>query len=375
MTAPSGFYAWSDTLCGVYYGPGCVQTALPELLEKVSAKKALIVTGKSLFEKTVEDILNRVNASGGVFHDISQFSPIAGIRRGVALYKENTCDSIVAVGGGSPIDAAKAILYFAQQEQGGKKRPLIAIPTTLSAAEYTSGVGYTDEEGNKAMIASPGLAPAGIIIDAELSVFTPSRLWLSTGMRALDHAVETMYRVGVPVPVKHLGYAAIHDLFSYLPESKANPQAIEVRQKLLVAAWMSLWPMRMNINSPTGLSHTIGYKIGPTYGIPHGITSCLSLAPVVKLQADVASPEDKKWLAGSLFCINEPSTGSVEADIRKFSDCIQKLVLTLGLQTSLSEYEVPKADLTKIAERTLGTSEHPLYPQVVDILESIYTQK
>jgi hypothetical protein len=81
--------------------------------------------------------LKGVDAWGGTFFEIGQHSPIAGIRKGIQQYTENGCDSIIAVGGGSPVDASKAMLYFIQQEQGGKTPPQIAIPTTLSAAEYS----------------------------------------------------------------------------------------------------------------------------------------------------------------------------------------------------------------------------------------------
>ena len=124
--------------------------------------------------------------------------------------------------------------------------------------------GYTNEERQKTPLTSPYLAPSGVILDAELTLATPERLWsvtlapgmsevlcpqctvhrLSTGMRAVDHAVENLYGPSVIPPMKHLGYGAIVDLFEYLPQSKADPNDVHARQKLQVAAWMSLWPVR-----------------------------------------------------------------------------------------------------------------------------------
>ena len=127
--------------------------------------------------KTVESILRAQNAYGATFYDIGEHSPLAGIRAGVAAFRDNGCDIIVSVGGGSPIDASKAILYYIQQERGGPMPLKIAVPTTLSAAEYTVGAGFTDEKGNKTGVMSPELAPAGIILDAELTLATPERLW------------------------------------------------------------------------------------------------------------------------------------------------------------------------------------------------------
>ncbi|KAL1748829.1 hypothetical protein HDZ31DRAFT_60004 [Schizophyllum fasciatum] len=379
MSALHGFYSWTDTLKGVYYGPGIVKTALPKLLSTLGGTKVLVVTGKTLFNKTdvvkrVENILRIHNAYGATFYDIGEHSPIAGIRAGVAAFRDNNCDIIVSVGGGSPIDAAKAILYHVQKECGGPVPLQIAVPTTLSAAEYTVGAGFTNEQGNKELVSSPELAPAGVILDAELTLATPERLWLSTGIRALDHAVESLYRPIAPIPVKALCYAAIADLFEYLPKSKADPTSVEIRQKLQVASWMSLWPLKSEMNSALGLSHGLGHKLGATYGIPHGITSCLTLAPVVALKADVASEDDKQSLAKVLFYIQEPSTGDLRQDVSALSWQIEKLVSDLGLASKLSSYGVPKDDVSKIATRALGPNSEgdPLHTKVTDLLNSIY---
>lgn len=163
-SALEGYYGWTDTLKGVYYGPGSVSTALPKLLQTLQVKKALVVTGRSLYEKVrrgyrqvsqesiqmlisvrpqtdvvrkVEQILKDHGAYGATFWEIGQHAPVAGIRNGIQHFKDAGADVIVAVGGGSPIDASKAIIYNLQQETGADFVRQIAIPTTLSAAEYT----------------------------------------------------------------------------------------------------------------------------------------------------------------------------------------------------------------------------------------------
>ena len=143
--------------------------------------------------KSVENILKQRDAFGATFFDIGEHTPISGIRRGIQAFKDAGADVIVSVGGGSPIDASKAILHNIQQESGGSFFKQIAVPTTLSAAEYTVsamywaggrmggsflwqyGAGYTGEDGHKVGISSQ--APAGIILDAELTLATPERLW------------------------------------------------------------------------------------------------------------------------------------------------------------------------------------------------------
>ncbi|KAI0063598.1 alcohol dehydrogenase IV [Artomyces pyxidatus] len=371
-----GSYAWTNTLRGIYYGPGSISTALPELLANIGGTKALIVTGKSLFNKTdvvktVEAVLRSKDAYGATFYDIGEHSPIAGIRAGVKAFKDAGADIIVSVGGGSPVDASKAILYYLQQESGGPYLKQIAVPTTLSAAEYTVGAGYTNDEGTKVSVSSPELAPAGIILDAELTLPTPERLWLSTGIRSLDHAVENLYRPYITPPQKALCYQALHDLFEYLPKSKANPQDVAVRQKLQLASWMSLFPMKIDKYAPLGLSHSLGHRLGASYSIPHGITSCLTLAPVVRLKAKVASQEDKEDLAAALFYLGQPSTGSIEGDALKLADLIEELVANLGLKSTLTQYNVPPSDIPKIAELALR-GETNLQGDVVKILEGLY---
>ncbi|KAF9813692.1 hypothetical protein IEO21_05408 [Rhodonia placenta] len=372
-----GSYGWTDTLKGVYYGPGSLATALPKLLQTLGGTKALVVTGRSLHDKTdvvkkVENVLKQHNAYGGTFYEIGQHSPVSGIHNGLKAFKDASADIIVSVGGGSPIDASKAILYFYQQEKGGDYLRQIAIPTTLSAAEYTVGAGYTNEEGKKVAVSSPQLAPAGIILDAELTLATPNRLWLSTGMRAVDHAVENLYRPLVPPPIKYLCFAALADLFEYLPKSKASPQDINVRQKLQIASWMSLWPLKLEKYSALGLSHALGHKLGATYSIPHGITSCLTLGPTVALKAQVASQEDKEWLSKALFYLREQNTISLEGDVLKLSGLINGLVKELGLESNLEEYKVPRTDVPKIAELAVGSKDDPTFPGVVKLLEGLY---
>ncbi|KAJ7929121.1 alcohol dehydrogenase IV [Mycena leptocephala] len=361
-----------DTLKRVQYGPGCAATALPKLIQVLGVKKGLIVTGRSLYTKTdvvskVEEILKAHDAYAGVFTDFGEHTPVAGINACIKIYRDSGADFIVAVGGGSPIDGAKAVRYRIQEQTGAAAPPFqIAIPTTLSAAEYSVyWCGYTDENGNKVAVSHQLLAPAGIILDAELTLRHQSIMVISIPValhrdRALDHQSvhislqkESLYRPLVPHPVKILCYAAMADLFKYLPISMANPTDIEARQKLLIAAWMSLWPTKFEeyrLVPALGMSHSLGHRLGAKYGIPHGITSCLTLSPVVAIQSRLASKEDKEYLANALFYLREPSTGSIEGDILKLSTLIAGLVEKLGLKSSLSEYKVPREDFTKLAQ-------------------------
>ncbi|THH32293.1 hypothetical protein EUX98_g1898 [Antrodiella citrinella] len=381
----NGHYAYTDTLKGIYYGPGCLDTALPELLNTLGAKKALIVTGKSLFEKTnvvkrVKAVLEKHNAYASVYYGMRQHSPAADIRDGLKQFKDTGADVIVSVGGGSPIDASKAMLYNLHKETGAPLLYQIAIPTTLSAAEYTASSFLP-------CLHKPGRLRAHLTDlrwvherrgseNAELTLGTPQRLWLSSGLRALDHAVESLDRANglTSIPLRFLAYGGLKDLFYYLPACKAHPESLEIRQRLQIAAWMSLFPNRIELNKygAVGLSHSLGHRLGAAYSIPHGITSCMTLAPVVAIKADFATEDDKKWLADSLFYLSEPTTGSREGDIRKLSQLIYELVDSLGLKSTLTEYNVPREDIVKIARHGLSSEpeDSSLFKRTIQALEN-----
>jgi len=374
-----GSYGWVEGIKNISYGPGSLSTVLPELLSTFGAKKALIVTGKSLRYKTdvvtkVEEVLKKHDAYADTFSEIGEHAPIGAIRKGVEVFKQSGADIFIGLGGGSPVDSVKAMVYFLHEEAGPGAPFLkqIAIPTTLSAAEYTVNAGFTNEQGDKHSVAAQQLVPSAILLDGELTLATPERLWLSTGMRALDHAVENLYRPIVPRPLHMLCYGAIAHLFKYLPLSKAEPQNVEFRQKLQVASWMSIFPQYIPRPTALGLSHSLGHRLGATYSIPHGITSCLTLAPTVAYQAKYASQDHKQALADALFYLRIPTTGSLDGDVERFAAEIDGLVQKLGLKTNLAECKVPHEDVPKIASKVLNGTEHPAYPHVVDLLEGLY---
>jgi len=190
------------------------------------------------------------------------------------------------------------------------------------------------------------------VYDGDIALYTPTNLWTSTGVsplfrqsqnprpnklqiRALDHAVELLYHpLASEIPTKRLALEAIRDLFTYLPQSKSNPTDADVRQKLFLACYAALFPFLYT--GGVGLSHSIGHALGATYSIPHGITSCLTLAPVVALKAKT-KPEEAKMIARIVPYIGKTSEGSDEKDSLVVSQAIAGLVKELGHKTSLTE--------------------------------------
>lgn len=364
---------WKPTqLERMYYGPSSVHDNLISCLPS-SSSKAFIITGSSLASKTpliqqVEKLLSSKHHAG-TFSNIKQHAPVAQLDEAMnGVRKDPSIDTVISIGGGSPIDSAKAISYRTH-EKSNKYLFHIAIPTTLSAAECSMGAGYTNEDGNKTGVASPELVPNVIIYDSVFALETPQKLWLSTGIRSLDHAVELLYHPkAVEVPAKRLALSAIEGLFTYLPKSKAEPKNEDYITRLQLASFSSLFPIGLDVGSGLGLSHAIGYALGSPYGIPHGITSCISLAGVVRLKAQNA--EDAAQIARALPLIGQSKRVNDKEDALEVADAIEKLVKDLGLESRLKDYQVGSDQVSVVAKTSTKSESGPLYDGVVKIVES-----
>lgn len=368
----SGF--WKPThLQGLYYGPSSVQTHLVSALPS-PASKAFIITGSSLATKTslirqVEKLLGP-ERHAGTFSTIKQHAPVAQLDEATKLVAEDSSiDTIISVGGGSPIDSAKVISYRCH-EKLGKILHHITVPTTLSAAECTYFGGYTKEDGTKTSAGRPETAPHTIIYDSKYALETPPTLFLSTGIRSLDHSVELLYHASATeVPAKQLALTAAAGLFTYLPKYKANPKDEESITRLQLAAFSSLFPLGLNLIGGIGLSHSLGYALGSPYGIPHGITSCLTLASVVKLKAN--NSEEAEQIARILPFIGQSRSGDDKGDATKVGDAIANLVRELGLETNLKKYNVGEDQIPKIVKLATKLEEGKLYDSVSALVKKL----
>jgi alcohol dehydrogenase class IV len=365
---------WKPThLKSLYYGPDTVSENLISSLPSKSSK-AFIITGNSLATKTslikeVEQLLGSKHA--GTFSKIGEHAPVAQLDEATDKVKENpNIDTIISIGGGSPIDSAKAISYRVN-EKTGKYLYHIAIPTTLSAAECSFGAGYTENTGVKTGVAGPELAPQVIIYDAKFGLQTPPNLWLSTGLRAMDHAVESLYHPTATEIMHLIALQAVSSLFIYLPKYKHDPKNVEYITQLQLAAFTSLGFMGLNVKGSLGLSHTLGYALGSPYGIPHGITSCMTLGHVARLKAE--DPKAAKAIARLLPFLGKAQTGNDKEDAQKVGDEILGLVQSLGLKTTLTEKGVGKDQVGIIVQRaTGGQKEGVMYDKVAELVKGLY---
>ncbi|CAK7238126.1 hypothetical protein SEUCBS140593_010352 [Sporothrix eucalyptigena] len=360
LDPPSGVYE-PQRLLKMFYGQHCVQKNLVACLPDTTGSRAIIITGPTLANKTplvkeVEALLG-ADRHTATFAGIRQHAPVDSVAAAVELATSHTqIDVVISIGGGSVIDAAKTV-SFRFHEAHGRYLTHVAIPTTLSASECTDVGGTTMHDGVKKGVRHPSLAPQYILYDAAFARHTPPTLFLSTGLRALDHAMELQYHpAATALPCRAVARAAIATFADRLPQYRRDPTDADTILALFLAAYSSIGLFGNQMTGALGLSHSLGYALGSPYGIPHGVTSCLTLSHVVALKAR-QSPQDARRIAATLPCFGPGArrSGDDTADAADVARRIRNLVDELGLATTLTHYGVPRDQLDTICDRALGS--------------------
>jgi maleylacetate reductase len=336
----TGVFTYSNPRV-IRWGPGTVSELAAELARLGAHRIALVTTRSLVAEERLISVVQRAlgEAEVAVTVVVTQHSPIAQVNDAIERAAAAQVDGIVSFGGGSSIDAAKMIAVKLADRAGRAMRalPHVAVPTTLSVAELAAGAGYTDEAGNKAGMRDARQLPDVVIYDAALTIATPIALWLSTGIRALDHAVEGILADGLHPFSDVMALEAIRRLFDSLPRAKAAPGDVDVRTENQLAAWFGYTLTA----SASGLSHTMGKQIGARHSIPHGVTSCLLL------------PHVMRYLEGRMperFALIAAATGPDPAGQ------VQGLIGSLGLPQHIAAYGIGEPELRKAAGELAGKS-------------------
>jgi alcohol dehydrogenase class IV len=224
----------------------------------------------------------------------------------------------------------------------------IAIPTTLSAGAFTPGGGVTDEGTHiKRAVLDARLQPCVVIHDPQLCTETPDALWVSTGIRVLDHAIETLYSKRAHPLSSALAFSALRMLIEHLPSSRGLDRAsYPHRTRCLDAAWLSLYGA---FNTGLGLSHALGHQIGPAFGIAHGLTSSLCLVPAMRFIAR-STPEGFEEIAEALRVPwKEPRSSALAC-----ADVIQSFIAQFDVPTRLRELNVSSERALALANAVLA---------------------
>jgi len=349
----------------VQFGNGIIAKLQVEL-NRIESHTPFVITGNTIATKT--DLLKRLERAAGqsfagVFSDISQHAPESKIRLATKAARDANADSLISLGGGSPIDSTKIVVKEISENFDRPPLPHFAVPTTLSAAEFSHAAGMTDEKmRRKTGFRDVRMVPKVIFLDPELTLPTPGWLWASTGIRSLDHAVESVLSRKHQPFVDALALEAIRKLFRNLKRSIKDPIDIQSRLSCQIAAWMS---NAGALSVGTGISHSIGRVIGATWNIPHGITSCLTLAEVMRREAET-NPERLTSIA---VAEGKAIKGPVEEIAFSAADGVSELVNELGLSKRLRDYGIKRDDFPSIAREAGGPEQTK---EIVQILEKIW---
>jgi alcohol dehydrogenase len=320
----------------VISGPGCI-SQLGNELERRNLQRAIIVTGKSLGESP---LLDQLTTSAGtrcaaVFRGVRQHVPWSAVTELQAEIQRVNADCLISFGGGSPIDSAKVAIF----KEVDRDLIHIAVPTTLSAGEYTPVAGVTDEATKvKSGVSDPRILPRSVINDPALTLATPDWLWASTAMRALDHAVEAAYSIRHHPLSDTLATKAISLLVANLKASMETTGAkqLEHRADCQMAAWFSIYGA---MNTRFGLSHALGHQIGPRWNVPHGVTSCITLPHAMRFMAGIARERFTPITDG--FGVRSAGESATRA---------AEFIAGFGVPTRLRDAGVPQNEATSIAE-------------------------
>jgi len=348
---------------------------VPVEIERIGAKRVLLLTTQSLTNgRLIRDVTSALgDRCVGRFAAIRAHSPREAVIAGAALAREVEADHLLAVGGGSVTDATKTMLLalwrgvrdvdtlstLAPKRGSGSLPPLdsdrmrmTAVPTTLSAAEFTASAGITDVQRKvKLSFSHSRMAPIAVILDPAATLETPMELMLSTGMRAMDHAVERWCSIR-PHPLGDgLSLQAMAMLAGNLPAIKARPDDLEPRLNCQLAAWLT--QVSGTSLAPNGASHGIGYILGAYAGVPHGITSCISLAATLEWNEPV-NAERQRAVAEKL---GRPGA--------RPCDVMRDFVRSLGLPTRLGDVGIAADRIPELARQYDGTGPIATNPRPV----------
>ena len=328
------------------------------------------------------------NRFAGLFDHMPPHTPRHAVVEAAAMARDAGADLIVTLGGGSLTDGAKAVQLCLANDIGTAEaidalRPVagpdgalgpppalkpptvaqITVPTTLSAGEFSAIAGVTDERSRvKELIRHPAIIPRAVALDPEVTVHTPEWLFLSTGVRAVDHCVEGICS-GEANPYGDA--QALHGLALLcrgLTRVKADPGDIAARLDCQLGSWLSMAPLAGGV--PMGASHGIGYVLGAMFDIPHGHTSCIMLPAVMRWNKS-ANAERQALIAAAMGHPGEDA-----------GDVLDGFIARLGMPRSLGAVGIGPESFEKLAEGAMGTPWVPRNPrpiagpeQVREILE------
>jgi maleylacetate reductase len=363
----------------VQFGVPAAQ-AIAEQTRRLDAQRVFLMVSGTLNRQTNEiDKIRRAlgNRCAGTFDQMPPHTPRRAVIAAAEQARDAGADLIATIGGGSITDGAKAVqLCLANDirtpEALDDYRPVkvadgtmgpppckpptvrqVTVPTTLSAGEFSAISGITDERIKvKELFRHPRIIPCAVILDPAITLHTPEWLFLSTGIRAVDHCVEGICSAEAHPFADAQALRGLSLLSRGLPRVKADPSDQQARLDCQMGAWLSMGPLASGV--PMGASHGIGYVLGAVFDIPHGHTSCIMLPSVMRWNKQVNA--DRQALVAA--AMDHPGEDA--------GDVLDAFIAGLGMPRSLSAVNVGAAEFDRIAAQAMGTPWVPRNPRRID---------
>lgn len=367
----------------VYMGDSNVSTVL------AGVKKVLVVTDKFMNDsgkvKYVTDYLDSINAQYEVFSDVFAEPDVETVKAGLAVMASLQPDCVVAFGGGSPVDAAKAIKFFWEQQEGASKHRLVVIPTTSGTGSEVSSVAVIGdkEKGVKYPLVSDSLLADSAILDASLVVSVPPRVTADTGIDALGHAIEAYVSINHTDFSDAMAEKSIELICEHLPTAYKTSDDMEARQAVHNAACMA--GVAFN-NAGLGLTHAMGHPLGATFDLPHGRAIALLLPYIMNYNAGCSTilTETAKRYAALARLLYLDVSGTRQSAL-SFIRSVRFLIDKIGIPTRIKDTGINKEDFENalesmatdaLADATLASTPVPATKQqIIDLYRSAYDGK
>jgi len=362
----------------VVFGRPATEVVAEEAL-RYQAERVFVMASGTL-NRTTDEVVKIRRALGnrfaGLFNQMPPHTPRRAVIEAAAMAREAGADLIVTIGGGSVTDGAKAVqLCLANDirtaEALDQYRPVkgpdstlgpppcnppsvpqVTVPTTLSAPEFSAIAGVTDERHRvKELFRHPEIIPRAVVLDPAVTVHTPEWLWLSTGIRAVDHCVEGICsREANP----YADAQALHGLALLcrgLPRVKTDPNDLGARLDCQIGSWLSMGLLASGVQM--GASHGIGYVLGAVFDIPHGHTSCIMLPAVMRWNKP-ANSERQALVAAAMGHPGEDA-----------GEVLAAFIAGLGMPRSLGAVKIGPESFAKLAEQAMDTPWVPRNPRPI----------
>jgi alcohol dehydrogenase class IV len=347
----------------ILFGAGILDRLGPETA--LLGRRALLVTGRrSARESGALDAavgsLTEAGLQVAVFDRVEENPSDRTVAEGTRTAREGGCDVIVALGGGSPMDAAKGIAvlldlggdlsrYYGGGKVGRPVRPVVAVPTTAgTGSEVTPYAVFVDSESDlKRSVASPHIFPRTALLDPQLTVSMTPEITANTGIDALTHALEGFTSVKAQPISDRLALEAISQIHRYLPAAVSHGDEPEPRARLLHASMLAGMVIAQ---TGTTLIHGMGYAPTTHYGIPHGLANGVLMDQVVIFNGE-QDPERYAALASALGREASPDTAPREA-----AEGLRALRERVGMPSRLRDLDIREDDLEIFARQTMEHS-------------------